>query len=117
MQIAMSAVQHNRLIETLRLAWETLDADIIGPLLADDLHYSSWWALIELNSKQAYMTYIKGRFQTYLNSGIRPIVKLGVNKNDGEYAVAIQIGEELPYLIRIIEREGKIKEMWLQPAV
>ena len=108
---------HKQLIESLRSAWESLDADLIEPLLTEDFHYYSWWALKELNNKEDYLVYIKGRFQTYLNSGIRPIVKLGVNKNDGEHAVAIQIGEELPYLIRIIEREGKIKEMWLQPAV
>lgn len=107
---------HKQLIESLRSAWESLDADLIEPLLAEDLHYSSWWALKELNNKEDYLAYIKERFQAYLNNGIRPTVKLGVNKNDGEYAVAIQIGEELPYLIRIIENDGKIKEMWIQPV-
>lgn len=107
---------HKQLIESLRSAWESLDADLIEPLLAEDLHYSSWWALKELNNKEDYLAYIKKRFQAYLNNGIRPTVKLGVNKNDGEYAVAIQIGEELPYLIRIIENDGKIKEMWIQPV-
>lgn len=114
--IVMSTNQHNRLIETLRLAWEALDADIIEPILAEDLHYYSWWALIEMNSKQAYLTYLKERFQSYKSSGNKPLVKLGVNKNDGEYAVAIQFGDSVPILIRIIEREGKIKEMWMQPA-
>ena len=118
MQIAidMSTNQHNRLVETLRLAWETLDADIIEPLLAEDLHYYSWWALKELSSKQDYLTYLKERFQSYKDSGNKPRVKLGVNKNDGEYAVAIQFGDGVPILIRIIEIGGKIKEMWMQPA-
>ena len=106
----MSTDQHNRLVETLRLAWETLDADIIEPLLADNLHYYSWWALVEINSKDDYLAYIKERFKAYINIGIRPIVKLGVNKNDGEYAVAIQVGEDLPFLIRISEYDGKIQD-------
>ena len=112
----MSTDQHNRLIETLRLAWEALDADIIEPLLADNVHYYSWWALVELNSKEDYMSYIKEGFLAYMNSGTKPIVKLGVNKNDGEYAVALQLGDDLPILIRIKEKDGKIQEMWLQPA-
>ena len=107
---------HKQLIESLRRAWESLDADIIEPLLADDLHYYSWWALKELNSKHDYLAYIKERFKAYINSGIRPMVKLGINKNDGEYAVAIQIGEDLPCLIRIREYDGKIQEMWIQPV-
>ena len=107
---------HNHLIESLRTAWENLDANLIEPLLADNIHYYSWWALVELNSKEDYMAYIKERFQSYLNSGTKPIVKLGINKNDGEYAVALQLGDDLPILIRIIEKEGKIQEMWLQPA-
>lgn len=107
---------HKQLIESLRRAWESLDAYLIEPLLTEDLHYYSWWALIEMNSKQAYLTYIKERFQSYKSNGIKPMVKLGVNKIDGEYAVAIQFGDGVPILIRIIEREGKIKEMWMQPA-
>lgn len=112
----MSTDSHNHLIESLRSAWESLDADIISPLIAEDLHYYSWWTLVEFNSKEAYLAYIKERFKAYINNGIRPIVKLGVNKNDGEYAVAIQVGEDLPFLIRIRERDGKIREMWIQPV-
>ena len=107
---------HKDLIESLRHAWESLDADIIEPLLAEDLHYYSWWALVEINSKNDYLAYIRERFLSYKNNGIKPIVKLGINKNDGEYAVAIQVGDDLPYLIRITENEGKIREMWIQPV-
>lgn len=112
----MTSDSHNNLIESLRLAWETLDAGLMEPLLADDLHYYSWWALVEMNGKEKYLSYIRERFLAYKNRGTRIIVKLGVNKNDGEYAVAVQIEENPPYLIRIKENEGKIQEMWLQPV-
>lgn len=112
----MSSDPHNQLIEILRLAWENLDADLIAPILAPNLHYYSWWALVELNSKEDYISYIRERFQAYKRSGIRPIVKIGINKNDGEQAVALQFDGDVPTLIRIKEENGKIAEMWIQPA-
>lgn len=112
----MSSDCHINLIESLRHAWESLDADLIEPLLAENFHYYSWWVLVEINSKHDYLTYIRECFLSYKNNGTKPIVRLGVNKNDGEYAVAIQFSDGVPILIRIIEREGKVKEMWQQPA-
>lgn len=112
----MSNDSHDNLIETLRLAWERLDVDLIEPILADDLHYYSWWAMIEFHNKGEYLAYIKDRFQTFKDTRTRPLVKLGINKNDGEQAVAIQIGETAPILIRIKENHRMIKEMWMQPA-
>lgn len=112
----MSSDIHNKLIGTLRQAWENLDANLIEPLLADDIHYSSWWAMVELNNKEDYLLYIRERFQTYRDKGAKPLVKLGVNKKDGEYAVALQMGDDVPTLIRIKEKNGRIKEMWMQPA-
>ena len=108
--------KHDNLIEILRKAWESLDADMIEPLLAEDIHYSSWWTMVELHSKKEYLAYIKERFQTYSFSECRPLVKTGINKNDGERAVALQFGEGAPTLIRIKERDGLITEMWMQSA-
>lgn len=107
---------HNTLIGNLRQGWEALDVELIAPLLADDLHYHSRWALIEFYRKEDYIAYIRERFDTYRKSPSRPEVKLGVNKNDGEQAVALQFTEDVPMLIRIREDRGKIVEMWIQPA-
>jgi hypothetical protein len=112
----MSSAIHNKLIEEIRRAWEELNADIIEPYLSEDLHYYSWWAMVDFHSKDSYLAYIIDRFQSYKNIGVHPIVKLGINKNDGEYAVALQLGDDVPTLIRIKEEDGIIKEMWMQPA-
>ena len=109
-------MSHEELIEVLKEAWTKLDADLIEPYLAEDLHYYSWWAMLEIHSKASYLAYIIERFQSYKDSGRQMIVKLGINKNDGEYAVALQLGDDVPTLIRINEENGKIKEMWMQPA-
>ena len=107
---------HNKLIAELCDALEALNADLIEPLLAEDLHYSSWWLMKETNTKKEYMDYLRGRFKAIKNSGEPLIVKMGVNRIDGEYAVAIQYGDSVPALIRIVESEGKISEMWMQAA-
>ena len=112
----MSSIIHEKLVGTLRSAWENLDPDIIEPYLSENLHYYSWWAMVEFNCKEDYLSYIRERFQTYKNTGVHPIVKMGVNKNDGEYAVALQYNDDVPTLIRIKEEAGKITEMWMQPA-
>ena len=100
----------------LRLAWEKLDVSLIEPILADDLHYYSWWTMVGLNKKEDYMSYVRERFDSYKKNGTKPLVKIGVNKNDGEHAVALQFGDEVPILIRIKEEGGLIAEMWMQPA-
>ncbi len=42
----------------------TLDASHIEPLLAEDFHYSSQMVFAELESKQAFLTYIRGKLKT-----------------------------------------------------
>ena len=112
----MSSEKHKYLIDTLRHAWENLDADIIEPYLSNDLHYYSWWAMADIRNKGDYLAYLMNCFRIYKDNGIHLSVKLGINKIDGEYAVALQIGGDVPTLIRIKEEDGKIKEMWMQPA-
>ena len=73
--------------------------------------------MVDFHSKASYLTYIIERFRSYRTSDTKPLVKLGINKNDGEYAVALQSDNgDIPVLIRIKEENGKIKEMWMQPA-
>ena len=55
---------HDKLVMELCDAWESLDADKVEPLLTDDLHFSSWWLLKETNTKEEYMDYLRGRFQS-----------------------------------------------------
>lgn len=71
-------------------------------------HYYSWWSMIDIHNKEAYMAYLTDRFQTYKDNGTHLLVKLGINKNNGENAVAIQFGDDSPTLIRIKEEGGKI---------
>lgn len=107
---------HNNLVETLVKAWETLDASLIEPLLHDELHYYSWWVMSEMHSKGEYMEYIKAKYKTIREAGTCPLVKLAISNGNGEFAVALQQGDNPPALIRIEEMDGKIKEMWMQPV-
>ena len=112
----MSTDCHNKLIQVIRKAWEHLDAYIMEPYLSENIHYYSWWAMADIRNKDTYLAYITERFRTYKECDTKVIVKLGVNKNDGEYAVALQVEDDYPVLIRIKEENGMIKEMWMQPA-
>lgn len=115
--VGQNSETHNHLVELLLDAWTSLDPNIIEPLLAEDLHYYSWWVMSEIHSKSEYMDYIRGKFTTLRESGNKPIVKLGISSENGEYAVALQQGDNAPALIRIEERDGKIKEMWMQGLI
>lgn len=72
--------------------------------------------MVEFHSKDNYLAYITERFKSYREKGECPLVKLGINRDNGEYAVALQFDGSLPILIRIKEENGLIKEMWMQPA-
>ena len=47
----------------------TLDASHIEPLLAEDFHYSSQMVFAELESKEAFLTYIRGKLKTIKKTG------------------------------------------------
>ena len=112
----MTPKTRDQLIDALRQTWESLDPSLIEDVLANNLHYYSWWAMVEFNKREDYLIYLRERFLAYRRSDTHPIVKLGINKNDGEHAVALQFGDEVPILIRIKEENGMITEMWKQPA-
>ena len=107
---------HAQLIELLRHAWENLDIESVVPYLSDDLHYSSWWVMEELHSKEEYLNYIRSKFLTFKEVSVKPLVKLAVNQTTGEHAVAIRQGEASPVLIRIKVDNGMSIEMWMQPG-
>ena len=56
-------------LEKLAKAYQTYDAFIIEDDMADDVHYVSLWVFQEITSKEEYMDYLKGKFQTMKNTG------------------------------------------------
>lgn len=105
---------HDALIQLLCQAWETLDATIIEPLLVDNLHYFSWFVFEEMHDKEAYMNYIRGKFQAIKEQGGKPLVKMVINKHTGESAVELTQRNLDPVIICIKEKKGMIIEMWMQ---
>lgn len=47
----------------------TLDANHIENILADDFHYASQWVFSEIKSKQEYLDYIRPKLQAVRASG------------------------------------------------
>lgn len=96
----------------------TLDARGLEPLLADDFHYTSQWVFEEIESKQAYLDYIRPKLETIARTKTAVFAELGTasgyrsgNKpcvvmaqNDREHLVALVFGEVA---------DGKLKRLSL----
>ncbi len=55
----------------------TLDVSKLEPLLAADFHYASQWVFSEIESKQEYLDYMTGKFQTIKATGSEVWAELG----------------------------------------
>ena len=55
----------------------TLDVSKLEPLLSDDFHYASQWVFSEIESKQEYLDYMTGKFQTIKATGSEVWAELG----------------------------------------
>ena len=57
-----------QLLNKLAEAYTKYDATIIENYLSDDVHYASMWVFGELESKEEYMDYLRGKLQTMKNN-------------------------------------------------
>lgn len=55
----------------------TLDADVLEPWLAEDFVYESQTVFSALESKQAYLDYIRPKMQTIKNEGAAVFAEMG----------------------------------------
>ena len=59
----------------------TLDSSKLEPLLAPDFHYASQMVFAEIESKQAYMEYIKPKLEAVRLSGAKVWAEMGTLKD------------------------------------
>ena len=52
-------------------AYQTYNASIIEPYLANDMHYASTWVFDEMTSKSEYLDYFVGKLQALKKHGLR----------------------------------------------
>ncbi len=62
-----------------------LDPDLIEPILADDFTYESQNVLSALESKEAFLDYIRPKLQTIRNSGATVFAEMGMVSAYGKH--------------------------------
>jgi DNA-binding response OmpR family regulator len=92
----------------------TFDVSKLEPLLADDFHYSSELALVEIRTKEAFLKYITGNLKTIKSSGNRIWAEMGELSHTwpGPCVVISQGGKnDLQCIVVAKVEDGKIKRL------
>jgi DNA-binding response OmpR family regulator len=92
----------------------TFDVSKLEPLLADDFHYSSELALVEIRTKQDFLKYIRGKLKTLQSSGNRIWAEMGwLNQTwPGPCVVISQGGKnDLQCIVLAKVEDGKIQRL------
>lgn len=61
-------LNQEELVDVYVTAWNTLNAELLEPLLDVNFRYGSMWVLTDLVGRQAYMEYISGKFDAIKKS-------------------------------------------------
>lgn len=81
-------LSQRELVEKVISAWENLNADIMSPFFAPNMHYRSDWEFGEMSSSLEYKRYIKDKFKILRNNGSKLDIRLGTDKT-GAFAMLV----------------------------
>lgn len=73
----MDLTQHEALRAYAKMI-NTLNPDVLEPLLADDFTYESQTVIAALSSKRAYLDYIRPKLQTIKETGATVFAEMGM---------------------------------------
>jgi len=68
------------------LAYNTHDAAVLAPVLADDVRVTSQWVVNDMVGREAYLDYLAGKFTTFETAG--SMVRVGIGEAPGSRAGA-----------------------------
>ena len=78
-----SVLSHDLLVDIYVEAWNTLNTDLLEPVMDDNFRYGSMWVLSDLVGKQAYLDYIKGKFEAIKTSHSIVRAQRGISPQTG----------------------------------
>lgn len=78
------------LAEIYTKAWADLDVSELPPILDKDFHYDSDVVFDDMASREEYMEYLKGKFNTLRRTKSITKVQLGRNGESGDWATIIK---------------------------
>lgn len=102
------------LITKVATAYNTLDASLFEPIIADDFVYESQHVLEALVGKTNFLEYITGKFNTIQKTGATVFAELGYSGSDNINCIIMAQGnrENKGALLFIeINTAGKIQRM------
>lgn len=106
-------LSHDALVEIYIKAWNTLDASVLEPYLAEDFTYGSMWVFSDLNGKDAYMEYISGKFNAIKESGSKVAAEKGISPQTGTSRVQLLQDGHRGAKIDVVSENGKMKSAYM----
>ena len=96
-------------------AWNTLDANLIEPLLSNDFEYESVWVFETMKGKNRYLDYLRGKFKAIKDSG--SVVKAEVYYQEiiGKHIVILNQDGKGGTALEIALNKNGIKQIWMRP--
>ena len=101
--------------EIICRAWNTLDANLIEPLLCDDFEYVSVWALETMKGKDRYLDYLRGKFKAIKDSGSIIEAEVYYQEKIGKHIVLLNQDGIRDAALEITLNEEGVKQIWMRP--
>ena len=109
-----SDVDSSTIVRALMDSWMNLDSSLMEPFLAYDLQYSSSEVFEVISSKEEYMYYITGKYETLRKGNLAPDVLLYRNMKTDEPAIYLKNGD-LEAVLEFEIKDGLVKYMMMHP--
>lgn len=102
------------MVDIIVETWNRLDADIIAPYLSDEFQYNSVWVSKTIKSKEEYLHYLRGKFNTIRKSGNIPKAEV-VEEGGKPLPLIRQRGIGVECVLDFKEEDQKITKMLMRP--
>lgn len=96
-------------------AWNTLDVNLIEPLLCNDFEYVSVWVLQTMKGKDRYLDYLRGKFKAIKDSSSVVKAEVYYQEEIDKYIVLLNQDRTRDAALEITLNEEGIKQIWMRP--
>lgn len=96
--------------------WQKLDVDILSPYLSDDFKYNSAWVSDTIASKECYLDYLRGKFETIRKSGNNIVVE-AIDEFEHLRPRIRQTTLGAETILDFEQKDGFIVKMFMRPII
>lgn len=102
------------IVSAIMEAWKQYDSSLMAPYLAYDLQYGSSKVFEVISSKEEYLYYISGKFNTLRQGNVSSDVQLYRNMKTDEPAIYLKYGD-IEAILEFEIEGGLVKHMMMHP--